>query len=294
MKTQEALTVFSRISQARLRQLIGSALEEDVGSGDLTTESLVPRDLQASAYLLVKENGVLAGTEVFREVFSLLDDTVQVEILTHDGARVAPGEIPIRMSGRACHILTGERTALNFVQKMSGVATVTSRLVEIASRHGVRVNHIRKTTPLLRALEVYAVRVGGGSYNRFGLFDGILIKDNHLAVAEKLGLTLQEVVERCRLSAPITVKVGLEVKELAELSDAILARPDYLALDNMSVEEIKEAVKQVGGGIPIDVTGGVNLDNLEAIAATGIDMVGVGGITHSAPSLDVSLEMELR
>ena len=292
MKTNQPLTVFSRISRAQLRQLITAALEEDVGPGDLTTELLVPGDLQASAYVLVKAEGVLAGSELFAEVFSLLDETMQVDLLQPDGSRVALGTIVLRLRGRASQILMGERTALNFLQRMSGIATSTSQLVAIASRYGVRVNHIRKTTPLLRALEVYAVRVGGGSYNRFGLFDGILIKDNHLAVAKALGLSLSEVVARCRSGAPHTVKVGLEVKEMAELPDAIRARPDYLALDNMAVAEVKEAVRQVGGSISIDVTGGINAGNLEAIAATGIDMVGVGAITHSAPSLDMSLEVE--
>ena len=293
MKTQETFSVFSRVSRSRLRALITAALEEDVGTGDLTTDLLVPQDLVAPAYLLIKQEGVLAGTEVFAEVFALLDQEVEVDIQAHDGTRVSPGAVPIRMRGRAGHMLTGERTALNFLQKMSGVATATSRLAAVAAPHGVRVNHIRKTTPLLRALEVYAVRVGGGAYNRFGLFDGILIKDNHLVVARGLGLSAQQVVARCREGAPLTVKIGLEVKELGELPDAISAQPDYLALDNMSVEEVKEAVREIGGRIPIDVTGGINASNLEAIAATGIQMVGVGSITHSAPSLDMSLEIEL-
>ena len=209
MKTKAAKTVYSRITRERLRRLLTDALEEDIGSGDLTTELLVPGDLKADAYLLAKQEGVLAGSEVFAEVFALLDSQVQIEVLLHDGDGVVPGSIPIRMSGLACHMLTAERTALNFLQKMSGVATITSRLVSIASRHGVRVNHIRKTTPLLRALEVYAVRVGGGSYNRFGLFDGILIKDNHLEVAAKLGIGIQEVVAAVQIGRTAHRKVGV-------------------------------------------------------------------------------------
>ena len=294
MNTKPTMTVYSRITRERLRRLLNDALEEDVGSGDLTTELLVPGDLRADAHLLVKQEGVLAGSEVFVEVFALLDSQVKIELLLHDGDSVVPGSIPVRMSGLARHVLTAERTALNFLQKMSGVATITSRLVSIASQHGVRINHIRKTTPLLRALEVYAVRVGGGSYNRFGLFDGILIKDNHLEVAAKLGIGIQEVVAQCKSGAPLTTKLGLEVNDLSQLPDAIDAQPDYLVLDNMNLTEIEAAVKQVRGRIPIDVTGGVGIDNLAAIAATGIDMVGVGAITHSAPSLDMSLELEFR
>ena len=294
MKTKAAMTVYSRITRERLRRLLTDALEEDIGSGDLTTELLVPGDLRADAYLLAKQEGVLAGSEVFGEVFALLDSNVRIEVLLHDGDAVAPGSIPVRMSGLARHMLTAERTALNFLQKMSGVATITSRFVAITSRHGVRINHIRKTTPLLRALEVYAVRVGGGSYNRFGLFDGILIKDNHLEVAAKLGIGIQEVVARCKSGAPLTTKLGLEVNDLSQLADAIDAQPDYLVLDNMDLTQIEAAVKQVRGRIPIDVTGGVGADNLAAIAATEIDMVGVGAITHSAPSLDMSLELEFR
>lgn len=292
MRTREAFSVFSKISKPRLRALLTAALDEDVGTGDLTTEALVPRDLQASAYLLIKQEGVLAGTEVLCEVFSLLDDTFQAEVSLRDGHRVSPGDVPVRMTGLASHLLTGERTALNFTQKLSGVATATSRLVEIAAPHGLRVNHIRKTTPLLRSLEVYAVRVGGGAYNRYGLFDGMLVKDNHLVVAERLGLSVEEVVARCRENAPLTIKVGLEVKELSELAGALRAQPDYIALDNMSTEQIKEAVEQVGGRIPVDVTGGVNAANIKEIAATGANIVGVGGITHSAPSLDMSIEIE--
>ena len=285
-------TVFSRISRERLHRLLGAALDEDLGSGDITSHALVPPDLRAEARLLVKQEGVLAGVEVCAEVFRLLDPAVEVTTLVCDGARVRPGDVPLRVGGSALSLLAGERTALNFVQKMSGVATATARLAAIAVPYGVRVNHIRKTAPVLRALEVYAVRVGGGAYNRFGLFDGVLIKDNHLAVAKKLGLSIEQAVERCRAEAPLTVKVGLEVKDLDDLPAAIRAAPDYLALDNMTVEQIALAVREVGGSIPIDVTGSVNESNLEAICRTGIQMVGVGGITHSAPSLDVSLEIQ--
>lgn len=289
----EPLSVYSRISRHQLRQLLAAALQEDLGSGDLTSNILVPEDLVAEAYLLIKDEGVLAGTEVCQELFTLLDEAAQVKVFMGDGARVRPGDIPLRVSGRARALLAGERTALNFLQKMSGVATATARLVAIAAPYGVRVNHIRKTTPLLRALEVYSVRVGGGAYNRFGLFDGVLIKDNHLVVARRMGLSLEQVVARCREQAPLTVKIGLEVRHLAELPEAVRANPDYLALDNMSLEEIQEAVKLVAGRVPIDVTGGIHAGNLQAIAATGIQWVGVGSITHSAPSLDMSLELEL-
>lgn len=288
----EGLSVFSRISHYRLRGLLRAALDEDLGSGDITSEILVPPELQCDGYLLIKDEGVLAGTEVFREVFELVDGEAEVQLCMTEGARVKPGDIPIHLHGRARALLAGERTALNFIQKMSGVATATARLAAIAAPHRVRVNHIRKTTPLLRALEVYAVRVGGGAYNRFGLSDGILIKDNHLAIARRMDMTIEQAVARCREQAPLTIKIGLEVKSLADLAEAIRSRPDYLALDNMTLDEIAEAVKQIGGRIPIDVTGGVNARNLEAIAATGIQMVGVGGITHSASSLDMSLEID--
>jgi nicotinate-nucleotide pyrophosphorylase (carboxylating) len=289
----EALSVYARISPLQLRRYLTAALEEDIRSGDLTSEILVPSNLQVDAYLLIKGEGVLAGVEVFREVFLLLDPTVEVRTLMGDGSQVKHGDVPVRLKGRARALLAAERTALNIMQKMSGVATATAQLVALAAPHGVRVNHIRKTTPLMRALEVYSVRVGGGTYNRVGLDDGVLIKDNHLVVARRMGLSLAEVVARCREQAPLTVKVGLEIADLAELAEAIQASPDYLVLDNMHPEDIRQAVAQVAGRIPIDVTGGVNAANLEAIASTGIQMVGVGSITHSAPSLDMSLEIEL-
>lgn len=275
-----------------MRRLLTAALEEDIGSGDLTTDALVSRDLRASAYLLVKEEAVLAGIEVVSAVLELAGAPC-AEVLIQDGARVKPGDVPLRISGPAWALLAGERTALNFVQRMSGVATATARLAAIAAPYGVRVNHIRKTTPLLRALEVYAVHVGGGSYNRFGLYDGILIKDNHLSLTSSMGLKAITAVARARAASPMTVKVGLEVKDLNELAEAIEAAPDYIALDNMTVEEIRQAVSQVNGRIPLDVTGGVNASNLEAVCKTGIQMVGVGGITHSAPSVDMSIEIEV-
>lgn len=282
-------SVYSRVSRSQLGRLLIAALEEDVGSGDLTTEALVPRDLRAQAYLLVKEDAVLAGTEVLSEVFHLVDPCCEVSVSMADGCRVKPGDRPVAVTGPAWALLAGERTALNFVQKMSGIATASARLVAIAAPYGVRVNHIRKTTPLLRALEVYAVHVGGGHYNRFGLYDGVLIKDNHLAVVKDV----KEAVAKARSCVPITVKIGLEVQDLSQLPVAIDARPDYIALDNMSVSEITEAVRQVDGRIPLDVTGGVNASNLEAICKTGVQMVGVGGITHSAPSVDMSIEIEV-
>jgi nicotinate-nucleotide pyrophosphorylase (carboxylating) len=294
MKTaQRTFTIFSRIPRTRLQRLITAALEEDIGQGDLTTELLVPPEFQATATLTIKQEGVLAGTEVFAETFAILNDDIEIDVDMPDGSLAKAGDVAIRLRGPAAPILTGERTALNFMQKMSGVATATSRLAEIGARHGVRVNHIRKTTPLLRDLEVYAVKVGGGSYNRYGLFDGILIKDNHLVVARKLGLSVEQLVARYQAEAPMTVKVGLEVKHLNELPAAIRSKPDYIALDNMSVDEMKAAVREIDGRILIDVTGGVNASNLEAIATTGIQVVGVGGITHSAPSLDMSLNFEL-
>lgn len=292
MEQQETFTVFSRISRLKLRALINAALDEDIGPGDITSKLLIPQELQANAKVLVKTSGILSGSEVFKEVFSILDPEIQVDILLPDGNQINSGMVPIQISGNIKRILEGERTALNFLQRMSGIATATARLVSIAKRYGVQINHIRKTTPLLRALEIYSVRTGGGAYNRSGLFDGILIKDNHLAVARRLGLSLPEVVARCRLDMPHTIKIGLEITSLAELNDGIQAQPDYLVLDNMTLNEIIEAVKRTDGRIPIDVTGSVNISNLENIAATGINMVGVGAITHSAPSLDMSLEIE--
>jgi nicotinate-nucleotide pyrophosphorylase (carboxylating) len=271
--------------------LLEQALEEDIRTGDLTTSLLVPTDLRAEAYMLIKDQGVLAGTEVFTEVFRVLNGEVESDILIPDGSHVDEGDVAVRLRGRASTLLTGERTALNFVQQMSGIATRTAQYVAAAGPE-LRVNHIRKVTPLLRALHVYAVRAGGGSYNRFGLDDGILIKDNHLVVARRLGLTLKEVVDRCRQGAPITVKIGLEVESLGDLQEAIDAAPDMLVLDNMTPEEIRTGVEMVAGRIPVDVTGRVNLETLPRIAETGADVVGVGAITHSTPWLDISLELE--
>lgn len=259
-------------------------LAEDVGDGDLTSEHAIPADATCEAAILVNEDGVVCGLEVAEALFRELDDDVELDALAADGDLVAAGARVLRISGPARPILTGERTALNILGRLSGIATLTRRFVD--EIHGMRAQVLdtRKTTPGLRALEKYAVRCGGGTNHRFGLYDGILIKDNHLAVAG----SIRAAVEGARGSG---VPVQVEVDTLDQLREALDAGADSILLDNMSVERLKQAVALAGGRVKLEASGGVTLDTIRPIAETGVDFISIGALTHSARSLDVSLEV---
>jgi nicotinate-nucleotide pyrophosphorylase (carboxylating) len=268
-------------------RIIENALDEDIGPGDITTSAIVDPELKGEARLLAKEGLVLAGMEVFSRVFSILDQGTRVESQFHDGDRVRDGAWIARLKGSLNAMLVGERTALNFLQHLSGIATLTRRYVEKAYPAKARVIDTRKTTPGLRILEKYAVRVGGGSNHRFGLFDGILIKDNHIAAAG----SLLRAVERLKPRVPHTVRIEVEVTDIKGLEEAINAGADAVLLDNMSLEEMGKAVSVAGGRVILEASGGVTLESIGEIAKTGVDLISVGAITHSARSVDISLEV---
>ncbi|TEU03825.1 MAG: carboxylating nicotinate-nucleotide diphosphorylase, partial [Dehalococcoidia bacterium] len=263
---------------------------EDLASSDVTTEALIPPDLEGRAVILVKEDGVLAGMEVAQAVFRHVDPALRVEVLIQDGARVRKGNEVAIINGKVASILRAERTALNFLCRLSGIATETARYVAAVEGCEARITDTRKTTPGMRMLEKYAVRMGGGQSHRLHLGDWVLIKDNHLAALPAVGL--KEAVERARQSSPL--KVEVEVGSLAEAEEALDASADIIMLDNMAVEEIKQVVELARGRALIEASGGITLKNVLQVAETGVDLISVGAITHSAKALDLSLELETK
>lgn len=269
--------------------IIDLALGEDMPGGDVTSRSVVAPEQQATGILLAKAEGVISGLEVSRAVFQRVDPTVQFDALVEDGAAVAAMTPIARVSGSARSILAGERTALNLLQHLSGVATVTSRYVANCAGTNARVVDTRKTTPGLRALEKAAVRDGGGFNHRFGLTDGILIKDNHLATVSGPN-RVTRAVTLARENAPHTLRIEVEVMSLDEFREAVQVGADIIMLDNMDLETMRQAVLENDGRALLEASGGVTLGAIGDIARTGVDLISVGALTHSAPALDISLD----
>ncbi len=268
--------------------IVRAALLEDIGrGGDLTTEAIVEPNRDATARIVAHTGGVIAGVSLALLAFRLLEERVSAAILAGDGERVESGGVIAEIGGNARAILSAERTALNLLSHLSGIATATRTLVDIAHGTRAKIADTRKTTPGLRALERYAVACGGGTNHRFGLDDGILIKDNHLALAG----SIRAAVAAARARAGHMVKVEIEVDTLEQLHEALLEPIDAVLLDNMSPAMLEEAVRIVDGRVVVEASGGVNETNVLEIARTGVDVISVGGLTHSAPALDVSLEV---
>jgi len=272
-----------------VERLVRAALEEDIGRGDLTTQLTVPAGTRAEAELLAKQDLVLAGLPLLERVFDLLGATVKIAHRVAEGSLVGRGTVVSVLEGAAADLLTGERVALNFVQHLSGVATLTRRFVDAVAGTRARIVDTRKTLPGLRVLEKYAVRTGGGANHRMGLDDGVLIKDNHIVAAG--GITAA--VTRARETLPHTVKIEVECTTLAQVDEALGVAAEAILLDNMTPERMKEAVARIGGRAVVEASGGVNLDTVRAIAETGVDLISVGALTHSAPAVDLSLEVRL-
>jgi nicotinate-nucleotide pyrophosphorylase (carboxylating) len=279
-------------NKLQIEEIIDRALAEDLGKGDVTTEGLIPGDRQGTGLMVAKKDGILAGMNVAKQVFHRVDPELKVEILLEDGARVKPGSKVARVSGSVASILKAERTALNFLQRLSGIASETNRYVEVVKGLPVRIMDTRKTTPGLRLLEKHGVRAGGGENHRMSLGDGILIKDNHLAALRSQGLNIKEIVAKARQNSPERLPVEVEVGTVAEASEAVEAGADIVMLDNMSLEDMREAVKSIGGRALVEASGGITLDNVRAVAETGVDLISIGALTHSARALDISLELE--
>ncbi len=272
--------------------LIELALREDLALGDITSDATVPADRQATAIMLAKQDGVISGLETARAVFARVDPTVEFEPFVADGDHVTAGIRIARISGNARSILSAERTALNLIQRLSGIATITAEYVKAVAGTGASVIDTRKTTPGMRSLEKAAVRHGGGSNHRFNLGDAVLIKDNHLAAIGGSS-PIRAAVTAAKLRAPHTAKVEVEVVDLAGVQEAIDALADIIMLDNMSLDEMRQSVALVEKRALVEASGGITLKTIRAVAETGVDLISVGALTHSAPSLDISLDFQL-
>ena len=279
-------------SKSQIEEIVDRALAEDLGKGDVTTEALISSDQRGTGFIVAKREGILAGIEVAKQVFHRVDPELKVEILLEDGARVKPGGKVAKVSGSIASILKAERIALNFLQRLSGIASETNRYVERVEGLPVRIMDTRKTTPGLRSLEKYAVRVGGGENHRMNLGDGILIKDNHLAALRSQGLNIKDIVAKARQNAPQRLPVEVEVGTMSEALEAVEAGANIVMLDNMNLEDMRKAVKSIHGGALIEASGGITLGNVRAVAETGVDFISIGALTHSATALDISLELE--
>jgi nicotinate-nucleotide pyrophosphorylase (carboxylating) len=277
---------FEPLDPGVYREIVRRALAEDLGWGDVTTEATVGSDQRAQGILLAKAPCVVAGLDVALEVFRQLDPAVTVKTARADGDRCAPGDVLATLTGSAASLLTAERTALNFLQQLSGIATLTRAFVDAAEGR-ITILDTRKTTPTLRVLEKYAVRAGGGLNHRSGLDDGILIKDNHVRLAGGVA----EAVRRMKLAGQ-EMPIEVEAQSLDQVDDAVAAGADIVLLDNLSTSEIQDAVRRIGGRAKIEISGGITLARVPELAATGADYVSVGALTHSAPAVDLSFELE--
>jgi len=271
-----------------IHRLIQSALEEDIGTGDITTATALTGAEVGRATAFAKSNIVVAGIDVFREVFLFLDKSIQFSGHCEDGRAVKKGGILAEISGNLGSILTAERVALNFFQRMCGIATLTRQYVDEIKGTQAKILDTRKTVPGLRCIDKYAVKIGGGTNHRYGLYDGVLIKDNHIAAAGGIS----KAIARVRGHIPHTLKVEVEVKNLQEVEEALISGADVIMLDNMTNEDMKKAVAIVNGKVPLEASGNVTLANVRKIAETGVDFISVGALTHSVPASDISLKIE--
>jgi nicotinate-nucleotide pyrophosphorylase (carboxylating) len=269
------------------RKLIAAALTEDIGPGDITSRLSIPETATARARLLAKEEGVVCGLDVCAECFRQVDEQIVFEPLLAEGDCFEPGRELAVIAGPARPVLTAERVALNFLQRLCGVASLTRRFVDLVATTKARIVDTRKTTPGLRMLQKRAVRAGGGYNHRFALHDGILLKDNHIAVAGGV----RQAVEAAVAGRPHPLRVEVEITRIDQLEDAISAGADVVLLDNMSLEQLREAVALAAGRVVTEASGGVTLDTVQAIAETGIDYISAGALTHSAPAIDISLDV---
>ncbi|MBA4387815.1 MAG: nicotinate-nucleotide diphosphorylase (carboxylating) [Verrucomicrobia bacterium] len=277
--------------QKAVRDCIARALQEDIGHGDVTTLALVDRRLVVDAIILARDNYTVSGNSVAAAVFRALDRSFRYEVVAGDGRRVARGKVIARLRGKARAMLTGERTALNFMQRMTGIATLTGKFVRRTKRYGVRILDTRKTTPGLRLIEKYAVLCGGGTNHRMGLHDMILIKDNHRALWKRGRCAgLDKAVDAARKRFP-GVPLEIEVESLAELRSALRGAPDWVLLDNMRPAAMRQCVRLCAGKCRTEASGGINMSNIVAAARTGVDAISLGCLTHSARAADLSLEI---
>ncbi len=263
-----------------------SALKEDIGTGDITTISCIPAEAVSRGRFIAKQEGIVCGTQVAKRVFALLDSSIDMKILIQDGEKAEKGSIIAEISGSSVNILSGERVALNLMQRMSGIATRTRQSVDAVAGTGARIVDTRKSTPGLRVLEKYAVRAGGGHNHRFNLADGVLIKDNHIVAAGGIS----EAVGKVRENIPHTMRVEVETETMEQVAEALEAGADIIMLDNMSVPDMKKAVEFIGGRAITEASGNMGDRDLRQVALTGVDIISIGALTNAANTLDISLK----
>jgi len=276
----------------QIDDIIDLALAEDVSHGDITSEMLIPPDLQGKASMLAKDRGILAGSEVAMKVFLKIDPSLKIEVLIQDGARLKRGDIIATISGSVSSILKAERVALNFIQRLSGIASQTAKYVAKTHGFAVDITDTRKTTPGLRLLEKYAVVVGGGKNHRYHLGNGILIKDNHLAALRALGMNIKDIVAKAKQNATRSFEVEVEVNTVQEALDAVEAGADILMLDNMSPDDMRRVMSLIPSQVKIEASGGITLANVHTAASTGVNIISIGALTHSSKALDISIDLE--
>lgn len=273
-------------------QFIDAALEEDIKEGDHTSLACIPRDQHGKAYMVAKETGILAGISLARDIFLRIDPEMTIELLFEDGQEVAPDDVLLRLSGKTRSILMGERLALNMLQRMSGIATVTNRYVKACDGYPAKILDTRKTSPLLREFEKWAVRIGGGVNHRFGLYDMVMIKDNHIISCGGVKQAIEQ-AHKYLTEKNLNLKVEIEAWDPDQLEEILaVGRIDRIMLDNFTPEQAATAVKRINGQYETEVSGGINLDTVRAYAASGADYISVGALTHSVKSLDISLRTE--
>ncbi len=282
------------LSRHYVRRVVSLALEEDGAYNDATTIATVGNSsIRANADLVVKEDGVIAGIEVAEQAFYTLDDSARFKVHVSDGSRVKPGTSIATVTGRAAAILSAERTALNLLQRMSGIATLTARYVAAVSNYPATIVDTRKTVPGLRLLDKHSVLAGGGGNHRMSLSDCVLIKDNHIAAMRAQGMTIGEVVRHARRNAPFSIKIEIEVESISDAVDAMQNGADMVLLDNMTPHEMRQVVNIRSGDVLLEASGGITLKTVREVAATGVDIISVGELTHSPKVLDISLDFSV-
>lgn len=272
--------------QLQADKLIRMALEEDITSEDVSTNAVMPTKVQGTVDLIAKEDGVIAGMDVYARVFKLLDEDTEIEMFCHDGDEVREGDLMAKVTGDIRVLLSGERVALNYLQRMSGIATYTSNVAKLLEGSKTKLLDTRKTTPNMRIFEKYAVRVGGGYNHRYNLSDGVLLKDNHIGAAGSVA----KAVEMAKEYAPFVRKIEVEVENLDMVREAVDAGADIIMLDNMSPEDMKEAIRIIDGRAETECSGNVTKENIDRLTSLGVDYISSGALTHSAPVLDISLK----
>ena len=284
------MTVMVAIPALEIQRAVKAALLEDLALGDPTTTSLIPAEHEGRVTMVAREPGIVSGIEVAEAAFLAYDSTLSTTPLLSDGSTVEAQTAILSVEGNFRSILMAERTAVNFAQRMSGIATATRQYVDAVAHTKATIVDTRKTAPGLRWFDKYAVASGGGQNHRHALGDGVLIKDNHIEALQQLGLSIAEIVQRARANAPHTIKIEVEVQSIDEARDAINGSPDIMLLDNLSPAVMREIVEMVDGRVILEASGGITLDGVAEVAATGVDLISIGALTHSVQALDISLD----